>query len=103
MLPIFSGTGMRIKAVEALGHGCPLIGTELGMRGVGSPEREAFVLAESADQFAEVAVALVKNPKRLSRMGVAAADHVRQRLSADRLVQNRERIWQDVISSVRSE
>jgi len=92
-LPIFTGTGMRIKAVEALGYGCPIVGTELGLRGIGQPEREAFVIAERAEDFATVAIELAGDPERLNRMRKAALKHASGFLNVERLVRDRERIW----------
>ncbi len=95
-LPIFTGTGMRIKAVESLGHGCPIVGTELGLRGIGRPDREAFVLAETAEEFARAAVELARNPQRLAKMRDGALRHANGFLNVERLVRDRERIWQTV-------
>jgi len=53
--PIFTGTGMRIKSVEARSHGWPLIGTALAMRGLESVTGKAFLIAQTPEQFAAAA------------------------------------------------
>ena len=99
MLPVFTGTGMRIKAVEALGQGRPLIGTELGLRGLGKPSDDAFLVAETPEDFANAAVALAQDPDRRRRLGEAALEHVRENLSVERLMRDRERIWGNLVSA----
>jgi glycosyltransferase involved in cell wall biosynthesis len=67
--PILSGTGMRVKLLEALSMGMAVIATPLAAQGFGSAQGQAMLTAGSAEAFAEQAVALLRNPERRSSLG----------------------------------
>lgn len=64
--PIQNGTGLNIKGIEALSYGKPLISTAIGVKGL-SDAKEAMIVCEDAQQFAEKVVSLLQDrEKRLS-------------------------------------
>lgn len=58
VVPLRIGTGVRIKALQALGAGVPVVGTTVGMEGTGVGAAEAGV-ADDPVRFAEAVVALL--------------------------------------------
>ena len=102
MVPIFTGTGMRIKSVEALSHGRPVIGTSLAMRGFESATREAFVVAETPEEFSEAACRIAGGGDFAAKLGEAGRAYVTENLSVSRLVEGREKVWASVVEQARS-
>jgi len=62
--PVRFGTGLKIKTIEALAHGRPLVTTSAGASGLESWRGRAFIVAESADKFAEEIMLLWMNQER---------------------------------------
>ncbi|WP_417620317.1 glycosyltransferase [Oceanihabitans sediminis] len=54
--PILYGSGLKIKNVEALAHGIPLITTNEGANGIEDGVNEAFLLANSKDEWLEALI-----------------------------------------------
>jgi glycosyltransferase involved in cell wall biosynthesis len=52
VIPLRLGGGTRLKALEALASGLPIVATSLGIAGVGIQENDLAVIAESTDDFA---------------------------------------------------
>lgn len=52
VMPIRTGGGSRVKAVEAIGAGVPIISTAFGVEGLGLVEGKSYVTAEDAGSFA---------------------------------------------------
>ena len=100
--PIFTGTGMRIKSVEALSHGRPLVGTALAMRGFESVTGEAFLVAETPEEFAEAACRIAGDEDFSAKLGEAGRAYVTEKMSVSRLVEGREKVWTAVIEQARS-
>lgn len=50
IVPIFSGSGVRIKALEALSAGLPCLGTVLGLEGI---PQEGCWMAETVDEWCD--------------------------------------------------
>ncbi len=51
--PVRFGTGLKIKSIEALAHGRPLITTTAGTSGLEAWQGRAFVVADNAAEFIE--------------------------------------------------
>jgi glycosyltransferase involved in cell wall biosynthesis len=62
--PLRIGGGMRVKVLEALAAGKPVVASRLAAEGLNVHEGEQIVLAESDQQFAEALVTLLADPDR---------------------------------------
>lgn len=83
LVPYRFGGGTKIKALEAMARGCPVVATTIGAEGLGiTPGREAL-LAEDAAGFAAAVVALLDAPERRRTLAEAARRHVEQHFSWD--------------------
>src|SRR5690606_35629290 len=51
LVPLFFGSGTRVKIVEAARYGCPVISTPLGARGLPLENAPSFLEATSADDW----------------------------------------------------
>ncbi len=75
--PMESGTGMRVKLLEAAASRVPIITTRMGLSGVTFvPDREVLV-AETDAEFADSIVRLWEDPEFASTLTAAAYDRVR--------------------------
>jgi glycosyltransferase involved in cell wall biosynthesis len=77
LAPLLRGGGTRIKVLEALAHGRPVVATPVGARGLGrelaaGPEHDAPVLvASSPQEFAAGCARLLDDGDRADRLGRA--------------------------------
>jgi len=67
------GTGLSIKCIEALTHGRPLVTTVSGARGLEAGDRQAFLAARSAEEFADGVALLLQDEQRAETLGHHAA------------------------------
>jgi glycosyltransferase involved in cell wall biosynthesis len=59
--PLLTGTGQKIKVIEALSYGLPVVATRSGLLGVKATEDDGCFLGESPEVFAEHLVKLSRN------------------------------------------
>lgn len=52
--PLHMGAGVKVKCVEALGSGTPIIGTEVAFEGIGEKYRSAMFEANTAEEYVKV-------------------------------------------------
>lgn len=79
VVPLRSGGGTRLKILEALALGRPVISTTLGAEGLAlEPGREIFIEDEPA-AFAGRAAQLLKAPELAAQVGRAGRERVRER------------------------
>ena len=71
------GSGTRLKLLEAMAAGCAIVATPLaasGLTGAG----DAFLLAETADDFAKKTIELLSDSQLREKLGHAAREIVTQ-------------------------
>lgn len=72
IVPLLSGSGMRVKIVEALALGKVVISTSLGAEGIPYEEGKNMLIANSAEEFVEHIGFLSDNPKEIPVIGKEA-------------------------------
>lgn len=72
--PMRSGTGLKIKTIEAMAHGRAMVTTPAGVAGMALPP--GVSVAGTADDFAAAVLAYLRDPAAARSAGAAAAEHV---------------------------
>jgi glycosyltransferase involved in cell wall biosynthesis len=85
VVPLRSGTGTRLKALEAMACGRPVVGTTIGLEGIGVANREQLLIADRPDTFADAVIELLGDAELASRLAHAGRAHVEQRFGWDRI------------------
>jgi len=79
--PVRFGSGLKIKTVEALGNGLPLVTTSEGARGFRELHGRALLLADDGPAFVSALDALINDRALRHRLGTGALAYARERLS----------------------
>ncbi len=79
--PIRSGSGMRIKLLEAMARGKAIVTTSLGAEGLNAIHGTHLLLADSPTEFAAAMDQLHHNAELRTKLGAAAARHARMHFS----------------------
>ena len=62
--PILSGSGVRVKLLEAFAAGIPVVSTRLGAEGLASTDGDVCALADDPDSFAQRVLDLLEDPEK---------------------------------------
>jgi hypothetical protein len=81
--PVEYGAGLKIKSVEAMAHGLPLVASREGASGLEELDGESLLIAEDWDAFAMLLADLVQDHDRCTRLGQNAANYIRKNLSPE--------------------
>jgi glycosyltransferase involved in cell wall biosynthesis len=74
--PIFTGSGVNVKVVEALASGMVVVTTRVGLSGLAATPGRDLLVADTAQQFAAAVIGLAQDPVRLRRLGESALSYV---------------------------
>lgn len=74
--PIFHGSGVNVKTIEAIGYGKPLVTTSKGIRGTGLISGEHVLVADSSSNFEKAIHTLLSNKKLASKLSVSARQYI---------------------------
>src|SRR6202042_1067698 len=81
VIPLFVGSGTRIKAFEAMAMGRPVISTTLGIEGLDVTDGEHFLRADSAEAFSRGILSLLNDAASRNRIASAARRLMEDRFS----------------------
>ena len=88
IIPLLSGSGMRIKALEGMACGRPIVTTSLGVEGIHGEDGRHFLIADDALTFARKIIEILLHPQRAVELGDAASAFAREHFDNNSLVRN---------------
>jgi O-antigen biosynthesis protein len=74
--PILSGSGVRVKLLEAFAAGIPVVSTRLGAEGLAEKDGDSCALADDPEAFAERVVRLLQHPAKAAELANRARAEV---------------------------
>jgi glycosyltransferase involved in cell wall biosynthesis len=93
VVPILSGSGTRLKVLEAFASGLPVISTPLGCEGLDIENRREVLLAESAEGLIEGVLRMAEHPEDSTALARRARHLVESRYTWSSIAAAMERAW----------
>ena len=91
IVPLFSGSGIRIKIIEAMSLGKVVITTSIGLEGIDAVDKQHVLVADTAEDFVKAIDFCLTHPQQITAIGENAAAYVRthhnERIIAEQLKQ----------------
>lgn len=78
VVPLAIGGGTRLKIVEALALGTPVVSTTIGAQGLGLVHGTHLLLADGAEAFARATLELLGEPQEAARLGERGRAYVHE-------------------------
>ncbi len=95
--PILSGSGVRVKLLEAFAAGIPVVSTPVGAEGLAGEALDHIELAESAEEFAQKLVGLLSDPERARAMARNARQKVEIEWDIGRMTGRLEQHYRSIL------
>lgn len=86
------GSGIKLKVIEALGHGLPVVSTSIGAHGIDSAEGSGLLVGDSPEVFADHLLGLA-DPARNAEYSEAALAHFARVFSRDAVMGRYDRAF----------
>lgn len=86
--PLLSGSGMRVKIIEAMGMGKAVITTKIGAEGIMYTNHENIRIANTAKELIQTIKELVENPVEVKRLGDNARQLVELHYDNEKIMHN---------------
>ena len=81
--PVLQGSGTRLKILEAMASGCPVVSTTIGAEGLGTRSGQELLLADTAPAMADAIVRLLEHPDESAALARRARALVEARFDWD--------------------
>jgi polysaccharide biosynthesis protein PslH len=81
--PLWSGGGTRLKILEAMGLGTPVVSTTKGAEGLDAQPGEHLLIADTAETFANHVLAILRDKPTHDRLALQAKEFVKNKYNWD--------------------
>ena len=95
IVPLFSGSGMRVKISEAMALGKAVISTSLGAAGSGAQHNKNIVIANVKEDFVNAIFRLIEEPQSFRELGLHARQHALAHFDSDNIANQLIRFYQN--------
>jgi glycosyltransferase involved in cell wall biosynthesis len=102
VVPLRIGGGTRLKIVEALAKGKPVISTSLGAEGLDVVHDQHLLLGDEPDEFAHQVGRVLDDPELAARLGRAGRELMEKQYSWRSIVSGLERFYEARINARRT-
>ncbi len=64
VVPLLSGSGLRIKIIEGMAYGKPIVSTSIGAEGIYCDPKKDLIIADKPDDFSNAVIDLLSDPAK---------------------------------------
>jgi glycosyltransferase involved in cell wall biosynthesis len=87
IVPLWSGSGMRIKIIEAMARARIIVTTPIGVEGIAALNNRDLIIRSNPDDFSEAIVELVSNKSKLDEISKNAFNFVADNFENTKIVE----------------
>lgn len=88
VVPLFSGSGMRIKIIEAMALGKMVIATSLALEGISCTHKKDVIIANTSDEFVDAIAYYIANINEQKQIALAGQQLVQSNYDNQVIVNN---------------
>lgn len=97
VVPLRSGSGIRVKIIEAMAAGKAVVTTTVGAQGIEYTDGENLLIADTPEQFARQIKRLVEDQDYCAKVGEAAARLVAEQYDVKKLTGRLLRFYEEIL------
>src|SRR5207248_1147892 len=99
IVPLRVAGGVRMKILEGLAFGMPMVASTVGPEGLGLDSERELLIADTPQEFADAAIRLLRDRSLRDRLSSQARQTAVQRFSWQAVVRRLEGIYDSVVAA----
>jgi glycosyltransferase involved in cell wall biosynthesis len=101
IVPLRSGSGMRVKIINAMAMGLPIVSTSIGCEGINVKHDRHLLIADSSGEFADAIIRLINDFDLRKRLAEAGRDFAMANYSWDSIYARLDKALDSLVSENR--
>ena len=85
LVPLFSGSGIRVKIIEGMALGKCIISTNVGVKGINYSNNKNILIANSENEFIKAMCFCIQNPDKVNEIGNEAKKFALENFSKEQI------------------
>jgi len=77
IVPLWSGSGLRIKIIEGMAYGKAIVSTSIGAEGINYTDRKNILIADNAEDFADAVIKVLSDNALRNHLEANSAEFAR--------------------------
>jgi glycosyltransferase involved in cell wall biosynthesis len=94
VVPLLSGSGMRVKIIEGMAKGKVVFTTSVGAEGINATSSENIFIENNSDKFADVIIQVMSDVALTKTVSKKASDFVREYFDNEQIARNLMHFYQ---------
>lgn len=83
IVPLFSGSGIRVKIIQGMAIGKCIISTSIGAKGILCTNEKNILIANTKNEFIDAMIFCINNPNQVDKIGKEAKKFANKNFSKD--------------------
>ena len=92
LVPLFTGSGIRVKIIEGMSLGKCIISTSIGIRGINCTNNKNILIANTENEFIEAMCFCIQNPDKVHKIGNEAKKYACENFSKEHITNELKKI-----------
>ena len=92
LVPLFSGSGIRVKIIEGMSLGKCIISTSIGVKGINCCNNKNILIANTENEFIEKMCFCIQNPDKVNEIGNEAKKYARENFTKEHIMNELKKI-----------
>ena len=92
LIPLFSGSGIRVKIIEGMSLGKCIISTSIGVKGINCTNNKNILIANTENEFIKAMCFCIQNPDKVNEIGNEAKKYARENFSKEHITNELKKI-----------
>jgi polysaccharide biosynthesis protein PslH len=99
IVPLWSGSGLRIKIIEGMAYGKAIVSTSVGAEGIGCTDGKNILIADDAQLFAQHVITLLQDSERRKSLETNAADYAGTEFDNNKVVSRLVSFYKELLNA----
>ena len=92
LVPLFSGSGIRVKIMEGMALGKCIISTSIGVKGINCMNKKNILIADTENEFIKAMCFCIQNPDKVNEIGNEAKKYALEKFSKEHITNKLKKI-----------
>ena len=98
LVPLFSGSGMRVKILEGMALGKTIISSSIGLEGIHATDKKEVLIANNPDEFIAQIDFCMKHSAERIQIGRDASTFIQDHFNTHQIARRLVDVYQELIS-----